>query len=152
MKIVLIILLSTFVICGLACTANPAGPEDKTWLSPGKVNISNLKPASSARQDITIHNGNQKTTEFLVYYRIPDYVEEGFVSAPVEAPAWVMISDKSFSLEPGQTKKVGIEIKLPDDTQFPEHWELWIGCKENKESSLTTELCSRWLITMVKSK
>jgi hypothetical protein len=147
-KIILLAWLSTLLVCGLACTANPTGPEDKTWLSPGKVNISNLKPGSSAQQEITIHNGNKTEAEFSVYYRIPDYVETGFIPAPVEAPAWVMISDKSFSLEAGQTKKVGVELKLPDETQFPEHWELWIGCKENIESSLTTELCSRWLITM----
>jgi hypothetical protein len=30
----------------------------------------------------------------------------------------------------------------------PNHWEFWVGVRENKASSLTTELCSRWLITM----
>jgi hypothetical protein len=149
-KTILIVSILISAICGLACTARPTGPVDKTWLSPGKVNISNLKPGSIARQEITIHNGNKIEAEFSVYYRIPDYVEAGFVPAPVEALDWIMIGEKSFSLEAGQTIKVEVELKLPDDTQFPEHWELWIGCKENIKSSLTTELCSRWLITMAK--
>jgi len=147
-KTILLVSILILAFYGIACNVKPTGPADKTWLSPGKVNISNLKPGSSAKQEITIHNGNKVKTGFSVYYRIPDYVEEGFVPAPIEAPTWVTISEKSFLLEPDQTKEIEVVIKIPDDVRTPEHWEFWIGCKEISENTLTTELCSRWLITM----
>jgi hypothetical protein len=48
-----------------------------------------------------------------------------------------------------ETNEILVTISLPDKAQTPERWEFWIGAKEDKENGLSTELCSRWLISMI---
>ena len=76
-KIYLLLLALIITLVNVvACSDLPAAQlEDKTWLSPGKIQISNLSPGSSVKQDLEIHNGNDYETKFKVYYRTPDYVE-----------------------------------------------------------------------------
>lgn len=38
-------------------------PEDMTWISPGKVMVSNFYPGARAEYPLLIHNGNDYTTE-----------------------------------------------------------------------------------------
>jgi hypothetical protein len=147
---------SAFIVLGLVLTTNLActvpsisPPENnKTWLKPGKIRIDNLVRGHSIKQKISIHNGNTTLKAFIIYYRTPDYVEDGFSTAPNDAPEWVSIKDNSPEIAAGETRTIEIELDLPKDAQTPEHWEFWVGVRENKASSLTTELCSRWLITM----
>jgi hypothetical protein len=132
-----------------ACSARQAaGPVDKTWLSPGKIQIGNYSPGHSVKQKITIHNGENAETKFSVYYRVPDYVEEGFTAAPAETGDWIKINENSPSISPLQIKEIEVVLNIPEGSSVPERWEFWIGVKEDKKQSLSTELCSRWLITM----
>jgi hypothetical protein len=121
---------------------------DKTWISPAKIQIRNLGPGSSVKQNVRIHNGNETATEFLVYYRTPDYVEASFVTAPADARNWLTIGEEILSLAPRQTKEIQVVLNLPEDAQIPERWEFWIAVKENNGSQVVAELASRWLITM----
>ena len=148
-KIILSLALVMTLNAGLACTTPQASPlADKTWLSPGKIQVSNLLPGNSVKQKITIHNGSEAATAFLVYYRIPDYVENSFAVAPGSARDWIKIGEESPVLAPKETREIQVVLDLPDKAQTPERWEFWIGVRENKGNMLTTELCSRWLITM----
>jgi hypothetical protein len=149
-KIVLFLVLVLILTAGLTCTtAAVSRPDDsKTWLSPGKIQIGNLLPGNSAKQKITIHNGSEAAATFLVYYRIPDYVEDSFVVAPTDARGWVTIEEDAPVLAPRETREIEIVLDLPDETQTPERWEFWVGVREDKAGSLTTELCRRWLVTM----
>jgi hypothetical protein len=144
----LVLLLS--VTAGPACTSPKLSTPDnnKTWINPGKIRINNFSSGYHARQKITIHNGSESATTFLAYYRIPDYVENGFAVAPIDAQEWVEIGEESAVLASGETREIEITLNLPKGAQTPERWEFWIGVREKKEGSLTTELCSRWLITM----
>ena len=141
--------LVIILIAGSSC-ASPQTSElsDKTWLSPGKIQVNNVLPGNRIEQNITINNGSGVATTFLIYYRTPDYVEDNFVMAPVEAVNWVNISQASVLLAPREQKEIQIILDLPNDAQTPELWEFWIGVKTKKENTLTSELCSRWLITM----
>ena len=99
-------------------------------------------------QQIAIHNGGAVRAAFSVYYRIPDYVEDGFTVAPGSARDWIRIEGESPVLAPRETRMIEVILDLPDQAQAPERWEFWIGVREKTENALTTELCSRWLITM----
>ena len=143
--LVLVIILTT----GAACAAPPTSePVDSTWLSPGKIQISGVSPGNHIEQNITLHNGGETPVTFLVYYRTPDYVEDEFVTAPIDAPNWITIDQESVLFAPKEKQEIPIILDLPDDIQIPERWEFWIGVKPKEKNTLTAELCSRWLITM----
>ncbi len=148
-RILWLLAIAMTLTSATACaTQETSKPMDQTWISPAKIQIGNLRPGSSVKQIITIHNGNETPTKFLVYYRTPDYVENGFYAAPADAHNWLKILDANPNLEPRQTKEIQLVLNLPDDAQIPERWEFWIAVKENNGSSLVAELASRWLITM----
>jgi hypothetical protein len=144
---VLVVILTVGAACGNSSPTTSELP-DKTWLSPGKIRVSDVLPGDRIEQSVTIHNGSEVATTFLVYYRTPDYVEDNFVMAPVDATNWVEISHASVLLAPKEQREILVTLDLPDDIQAPERWEFWIGVKPQKENTLTAELCSRWLITM----
>ncbi len=148
-KIMFSIITIIVLIAGLACIAPQAAQtEDKTWLSPGKIQVNNLRPGNSIKQKIKLHNGNEQATKFSIYYRMPDYVENNFIPAPDDARDWIIIAEDSPVLAPQETKEIQVVLDLPDKAQTPERWEFWIGVKESKEARLATELCVRWLIIM----
>jgi len=142
-------MLITLLTAGLACSIRQSAPlDDNTWLSPGKIQVSNFQSGKSISQKITLHNGSKLTTQYTVYYRIPDYVENGYTSAPSDASSWVDIGDKNPVLIFGETREIPINLKLPLEAKTPSCWEFWIGVKAANETGLTAELCSRWLISM----
>ena len=141
------IVLALTAISGCA-PVRAQGPLDKTWISPGKTRISNLRPGSTAKQNVTIHNGRQTPATFSIYYRIPDYVETGFVTAPENAKAWVSVAEATITLEPQASREVEVAIMVPQNETAPARWEFWIGVREETGGSLISELRSRWLVTM----
>jgi hypothetical protein len=147
--ILLALVMGIILTSALACNKSQALPaEGKTWLSPGKIQIDNLRHDNSVKQKIKIHNGNKQAAKFSIYYRIPDYVENNFIAAPADARDWVIIDEDSPVLAPEEIKEIQVVLDLPGNTQTTERWEFWTGVRENKENMLATELCIRWLITM----
>jgi hypothetical protein len=203
-----------------ACN-EPTPPYDKTWISPGKVEIDNYYSGCQAEWNLTIHNGNVKDyvdtkmvntsagktealiplkarlhgdlngikitssinedlvaksyitenqsllisgfkpditrqltltypryTEYSLYCRAPDNPIEGYTG--VFNTEWIVISDQSPVMGPGETRDIMVALNTTKDTQLPDNkWEFWIGVKEiGSESTITIELCSRWLVTM----
>jgi hypothetical protein len=146
-------ILGTFLIMmtiGSGCTGPVTSQPDvnKTWLQPGKIQINKYSPGKKVVHQISVHNGKNVETGFSVYYRIPDYVEDGFVTAPDNAYKWIAISESAPILKAHETKEIEITLNLPETTQTPDQWEFWIGVKENTGSSVLSELCSRWLVSM----
>lgn len=135
---------------GFACTNSSTSPPDanKTWLRPGKIQVSKYSPGEKVMHKISVHNGNSVEMSFSIYYRIPDYVEGGFVTAPDNTFKWIVISESTPILKANETKEIEIILDLPEATQTPDQWEFWIGVKENTGSSVVSELCSRWLVSM----
>jgi hypothetical protein len=148
-KILLCLALAIVLTSVLACAAPQASQlADKTWLSPGKIRIDDLRSGNKVEQKIKVHNGSELSTDLSVYYRIPDYTENGYSTAPAGARDWIRIAQYSPVLAPRETREIAIVLDLPEQAQTPERWEFWIGVKATKNNTLATELCSRWLVTM----
>jgi len=124
-------------------------PEDMTWISPGKVNVSNFYAGARAEYEMLVHNGKDEATEFSVTYRIPNQVSKGYVKAPVGAQDWVIIADSTPVIKTRETKEILIVLDMPLETTAPPKWEFWISVMEKAQPGMIhTELCARWLVDM----
>lgn len=131
----------------------PAGDEppiDRTWISPGKVQVGNFYPGAKAEWPITVHNGNEHTAAFSVTYRIPDNVGEGYAKSTTEVEDWVIITDPTPVLAPYETREILVVLIMPAAATAPGgKWEFWISVKDTTQTGMVqTELCSRWLVVM----
>lgn len=125
-------------------------PEDMTWISPGVVEVSYFYPGARAEWPIRLHNGNDAPTTFSIKYKVPDRLREGYEMAPEAARNWVIITDPTPLLLPKETREILIVVELPGDAKVPPKWEFWIAVKDTSQTGFVqTELCSRWLISMV---
>lgn len=125
-------------------------PTDMTWISPGKVNVGNFYPGARAEYPLSIHNGNDTATSFLVSYRYPDHVGEEYVKPPPEAQDWIIIADATPILMPKETRDILVVLAMPKDANSPApKWEFWISVVDTTQTGMVrTELCARWLIQM----
>ena len=125
-------------------------PDDVTWISPGKVVVGNFHAGGRAEYPITIHNGKDVTTEFAVYYRIPDHVPEDTTKAPNMVQDWVIVADPTPVLAPYETRDILVVLAMPQTAVDPApKWEFWVGVKDNSQTGMVqTELCVRWIISM----
>ena len=155
-------LIWLLVVAGLllAGCAQPSPPEvkapepppelyDKTWISPGKVEVGNFHPGARAEYSVTIHNGKDEPAEFSVTYRQPDNTAEGYVMAPTAAEGWVIIADPAPVLAAKETRDVLIAVEMPEDAEAPSKWEFWIAVRDVTQTGMVqTELACRWLVEM----
>ena len=127
-----------------------APPENVTWISPGKVNVSNFYPGARAEYPLTIHNGNDYACPFEISYRYPDHVGEGYSMPPVGAQDWVMVVDTTPVLEPYETRDILVVLEIPEGVVVIEpSWEFWVSVMDASQTgTVRTELCCRWLISM----
>jgi len=125
-------------------------PADRTWISPGKVNIDNYYAGGRAEYPISIHNGNDGQASFSITYRIPDRIADGYSEPMVEAQDWIIIADSTPVLMPRETKDILITLEMPKNTKVnSKKWEFWISVKDTTQVGFVqTELCSRWLVSM----
>ena len=122
---------------------------DKTWISPGKVEVGNFHPGARAEYTLSIHNGSDEPAEFSVTYKEPSNTGEGFVAAPPEAKDWVIIDDPAPMLAAKETKDLLIAVEMPEDAQAPPKWEFWIAVKDVTQTGMVqTELACRCLVEM----
>jgi hypothetical protein len=124
-------------------------PGNVTWISPGKVTITNLYPGAQAEWTQTIHNGNDAVRSYRVTVRTPDSVSEGYEPLPSEYYDWITISAPHPSIAPQESLDVLVTVAMPKDVKYPgKHAEVWISVvEEGQEGFVQTELCSRWLIS-----
>lgn len=125
-------------------------PADRTWVSPGKVNIGNFYPGARAEYPVTIHNGNDTVATFSVIYRHPDHVATGYAKPPPEAQDWVIIADSTPILMPKETRDVLVVLAMPEEVKIESNkWEFWISVMDMSQTgTVRTELCIRWLVDM----
>ena len=123
-------------------------PTNRTWLSPGKVDIGNYYPGATAEWNITIHNGKPVPAKFSVTYRSPDYTATGY--SKVDAQDWVIVADTTPILAAYETRDILVTLKIPEKTKnVPAKWEYWISVMDKSQvGNVATELCSRWLVNM----
>ncbi len=152
-KLIVSLLVVLFTGCAQTQPAieSPAGlpPPDKTWLSPGKVYISNFYPGARAEWNITIYNAKETPSQFTIKYRYPDYVAEGYDKPPPESQNWVIIADPNPVLAPRETRNILVALDMPKQAKvMSKKWEFWISVIEETGAMIQVELCSRWLVTM----
>jgi len=125
-------------------------PIDRTWISPGKVQVGNFYPGARAEGNLLVHNGNDTGASFLIAYRYPDHVEEGYIKPTPEVQDWVIITDPTPVLAPYETRGILVVLAMPEDAAaFAPKWEFWISVKDTTQTGMVqTELCSRWLVSM----
>jgi hypothetical protein len=89
-------------------------------------------------------------SKYNISYRLPDQPLEGYVNAPEQAQDWVIITDSTPLLAPDETREILVAVEMPADAVIEEkNWEFWISVMDVTTSGIvTTELCSRWLVTM----
>lgn len=122
---------------------------DKTWISPAMVQIGNYYPGARAEWSLRLHNGGDTMAEFLVSYRYPDYIKEGYNTAPPEARDWVIITDPTPVLAPKETREILVVLAVPKDVVVTsKQWEFWVSVVEQTGGMVRTEMCSRWLVSM----
>ena len=122
---------------------------DKTWISPGKVMVSNFYPGARAEYLLSIHNGNDELAEFSVIYKETGSPSEGYVTAPSAAQDWVIIADPAPVVAAKETRDVLIAVEMPEDAEAPPKWEFWIAVKDVTQAGMVqTELACRWLVEM----
>jgi hypothetical protein len=125
-------------------------PKNRTWLSPGKVDISNYYAGATAEWYIQVHNGKPVPTKFSVTYRYPDYTATGYDKPVSAAQDWVIISDATPVLAAYETRDILVTLNMPANVKnTPAKWEYWISVMDKSQTgNVATELCSRWLIVM----
>lgn len=128
-------------------------PANRTWISPGKVTVSNFYPGAQAEYAVTIHNGNDYSAAFSVTYRVPDHVDGGYNFPPAECADWVIIADGAPLLQPydesGSTQDITVTLAMPKGAEAPDKWEFWISVIDASQMGMVrTEMCVRWLIIM----
>lgn len=99
-------------------TGNP--PMGSTWISPGKVMVTNFHLGARAECAITIHSSPDKEgdTPFKVAYRGPDHVEVEYLRAPTEVVQdWVLVADTTPVLAPNATQDVLIALVMPENVE-----------------------------------
>jgi hypothetical protein len=147
LAICLMMALPSLTACnGPSAPSLTAGPLDKTWLAPAKIQINRVTPDQEIRQTLQVHNGSRKEARYSVYYRTPDYTESGYSAAPLEAVKWLSITDNAPVLKPQETGEIIVTLTIPLKAATPDRWEFWIGVKEMIDNTVAAELCSRWLM------
>jgi hypothetical protein len=156
-KLILLLVVAGLLLGGCAQPSPPKveapqpPPElyDKTWISPGKVEVGNFYPGARAEYWLKIHNGKDEPAEFSVTYRVPDNVGEGYVTAPDGAREWVIIENPAPKLAAKETMDVLIAVEMPKGAEVPPKWEFWIAVKDVTQTGMIqVEYACKWLITM----
>lgn len=125
-------------------------PQDRTWISPGKVLISNYYAGGTAEYPITVHNGKDTTCAFIIQYRIPDRTADGYSMPPLEIKDWIIIADTTPVLAGRETRDIAVTLAMPKDaTITSKQWEFWVSVIDNSQQGMIkTEMASRWLVSM----
>lgn len=125
-------------------------PNNVTWISPGKVEVGNFYAGATAEWPITVHNGNDEETKFLIKYRYPDHVGDGYSYPTSDVENWITIGSDSIMFGPYETKEIIVALNMPEGASSPgDKWEFWISVIDaSQEGFVKTELCIRWLIVM----
>jgi hypothetical protein len=177
MRLAILLIVTLAIVVPLACSPGSADPEpgsgqaigfrdqthattsvmgpgeppgDVTWVSPGKVNIGNFYPGARAEYAITVHNGSSSEAGFTVCYRPPDNATIGYVKPAEEVQDWVIVTDETPLLAPGETRDIPVVLEMPKNAVAPgKQWEFWTAVRDTTQSGMVqTELVIRWLVSM----
>jgi len=148
--IVALLLLS---LVGCSPQVRVAGAPTSTWVSPGKVFISNYYPGARAEYEITIHNGEDVDSGFEIAYKVPDYTDAGYAKATEELGRYVSVGDKVVTLRPDEIRKVLVVLEVPKGIEVPwGKWEFWVSVNGEPQGSgglgIAVGYATRWLVTM----
>ena len=152
----LVIILALVLISIVGCVSsediertNTQMPDDVTWISPGKVEVSRFHPGAEADHLVSIHNGDTSDKEFKVFVQSPSRARDGYTPATPEMLSWAHIDSSVVSVTGCSTVDVPVTLLMPENTEAPDQWEFWVVCADNDPSGIiVTQLASRWLVEM----
>jgi hypothetical protein len=103
--------------------------------------------APSTKRTVTITYS--AWSRFLLVYKPPYNLREGYETPPNEAAEWVTISEPSPVLGPKETRDILVALEMPKGASIPQKkWELWISVMEDSADMIQTELIGQALVTM----
>ena len=124
-------------------------PRNVNWINPGKIIVDNFYAGATAEYNISVHNGNNYPAQFIIKYRYPDHVGEGYDFPPENMSDWVTVIGNDVEFKAYETKDIIISITIPENVVLEDKWEFWVSVIDDSQSGMVkTELCTRWLITM----
>ena len=122
---------------------------DRTWISPGVVQIGNYYAGARAEWYIRVHNGKDTVARFNISFRVPDNTRDGYDMPQIGAQSWIIIADPTPVLAPKETRDILIVLAVPSGVKISsQQWEFWISIIEQGQGQIQTEMCSRWLVSM----
>jgi hypothetical protein len=127
-------------------TNAPAG----TWVYPAKVEISNMFAGARAEYTISVHNGGEKESTFLIYYE--DLKEDSgtFTKAPAEAASWISVSNTAPLIGPGEIVDILVVVEIPKTVVVNiNQWGfLVVVSQSDQEGMIKVRNTSKWLVGM----
>ncbi len=118
--------------------------------SPGKYTIDNFSAGKQADLPIMLHNGGDEPCTLAITYRNPDFIEEGYVRAPVEVVGWLVIQEAYLELKPKEKKEILVTLDMPEGAEIEGNWEFWVAIKDASQTGMVqTEGCVRVFVNML---
>lgn len=129
-----------------ASTGAPTG----TWVYPGKVEIGNLYPGAEAEHTISVYNGNDKESTFLVYYENLPRASGEYQLAPEEVSSWVEISEVAPVLASNETRDILVILKVPKDAKVTvdKFGFLIVVAEKDQVGDVHVRNAVKWLVDM----
>lgn len=126
------------------------GAPPGTWVYPAVVDISNMYPGARAEYVISIHNGGDSSSEFLVYYENMTGPSGDYQLAPEIVASWISVSDTHPVIEPNGIVDVLVVLEIPKDAKLdtPKWGFLVIVSQANQEGMIKVRNSSKWLVGM----
>jgi len=116
-------------------------------IGSGKVIVSNYICGAKVEAQVTISNEDAVGHSYLVSYRYPDNVDDGYSKPPMDADKWVTIGDSNPYIEAGGFVTIPIILKVPDGADVPAKWSFWVSVIEQGQSGMVQiEYAQKWLI------
>ena len=102
---------------------------------------------SETTRKITVSYESPAT--FIVAYKEPIKIADGFSPPPQGIESWITISDPAPNLKPLETRDIMITLAMPEGAVAPDAFEFWIVARDNTQAgSVQTETCSRCFVRM----
>jgi hypothetical protein len=110
---------------------------------PAKIKIESLPKEYRLQYKVT--NYSDETVDIMVYNKVPNKIEKGYVEYENTDIVYLVIPEKEFTVEGGDMYETEIIIGCPVRNVFEKKIEMWIGFKSMREKH-SLELTSRILL------
>lgn len=120
-----------------------------TWVSPSDVQIDNYYAGADADFTLYVHNGKDVVVSMKIDAESPSYTKDGYELAPSSVVDWVYISDKSFVMQPKETREILVSLRVPSNQYIEaEKWEFRVTVFEQGQGNISKGSAIRCFVDM----